>query len=196
MPASETITVLAKYKKPEHHLLVLNKADAPFLIDLRPEESYLNKHVVGSVNIPFPTLLLHKDQLKNLDKVIILAEPKALAEAEEAYLVLTALGFKQVFVVPNGLVVCKMAKLSFTTLTDARVQAFSAWFTAMPKQEKVPTVAGVAFILLSLFAGKRKGIVFGVGSTLLGYGLRNQLKTEQASSVGQWVLKILLKKLV
>ena len=196
MPASETITVLAKYKKPEHHLLVLNKADAPFLIDLRPEESFLNKHVVGSVNIPFPKLLLHKDQLKTLEKVIILAEPEALPEAEEAYLVLTALGLKQVFVVPNGLAVCKMAKLSFTTLTDARVQAFSAWFTAMPKQEKVPAVAGVVFILLSLFSGKRRGLVFGVGSTLLGYGLRNQLKTEQASSVGQWVLKSLLKKFV
>ena len=66
----------------------------------------------------------------------------------------------------------------------------------MPKQEKVPAVAGVVFILLSLFSGKRRGLVFGVGSTLLGYGLRNQLKTEQASSVGQWVLKSLLKKFV
>ena len=196
MPTSETITVLAKYKKPEHHLLVLNKSDAPFLIDLRPEESFLNKHVVGSANIPFPKLLSHKEQLKTLKKVIILAEPEALPESEEAYLVLTALGLNSVFVVPNGLAVCKMAKLSFTTLTDAHVQAFSAWFTAMPKQEKVPTVAGVVLILLSLFSGKRRGMVFGVGSTLLGYGLRNQLKTEQASSIGQWVLKRLLNKLV
>jgi rhodanese-related sulfurtransferase len=196
MPTVETINVLAKYPKPNHHLLVLNKADAPFLIDLRPAEAYLNKHVVGSKNIPFTQLLLHVKALKTAEKVILLAEPTTLPQAEEAYLVLNALGLKQVFVVPNGLMVCKMAKLSFTTLADARIHALGTWFTALPKNEKIPTVAGLVFIILSFFSGKRRGLWFGMGSTCLGFGLRNQLKKEQARSVGQWVLKGLLNKWV
>ncbi len=194
MSVSETITVLAKCAKPDHHLLVVNKADAPFLVDLRPEQAFVQRHVVGSHNIPFTTLLLHRETLQALEKILILAEPEALAQAEEAYLVLTALGFKQIFVVPNGLAVCKVGRLSFTTLTDARVQAFSLWFRALPREEKIPSVAGMLLILLSLVSGKRRGLVFGVGSSLLGFGLRNQLKADQASGIAQWILKRLLKK--
>jgi rhodanese-related sulfurtransferase len=194
MPTSETITILANYHKPEHHLLTLSKSDAPFLVDLRPNDDFLQKHVVGSKNIPFSALLLHRDALKSQEKIILLAEADTLPQAEEAYLVLTALGFKPVFIVPNGLNVCKIARLSFTTLADARVQAFSSWFKGLPQAEKIPTIGGFLLILFSLFSGKRRGFVFGMGSTLLGFGLRNQLKTEQASTVGQWMIKQLLKK--
>ena len=195
MPTSETITVLAKYAKPSHHLLVVNKADAPFFVDLRLPEAYLNRHVVGSQNVPFNQLLLQKDALKQQEKIILLAEPEALPQAEEAYLVLTALGFERVFVVPNGLAVCKMAKLPFTTLTDARVQAVSAWFNGLSGQEKIPMVAGIILMIVALFSGKRRGLVLGVGTTLFGFGVWHQLKKEQASSIGEWLLKRLLKKL-
>jgi rhodanese-related sulfurtransferase len=195
MPTSKTITVLAKYAKPDHHLLVINKADAPFLVDLRLPEAYLNRHVVGSRNVPFNQLLLQKEALKQQEKMILLAEPEGLPQAEEAYLVLTALGFKQVFVLPNGLAACRTAKLAFTTLTDARVQAVSSWFNGLSRQEKIPMVAGIILMIVALFSGKRRGLVLGVGTTIFGFGVRHQLKTEQASSIGEWLLKKLLKKL-
>jgi rhodanese-related sulfurtransferase len=177
-----------------HHLLTVTKADAPFLVDLRVAEAFAKKAIMGSQNIPFETLLAHKTTLLQQPKILLLAESDTLAQAEEAYLILTALGAKQVSIIPNGFSVCKQAKLSVAYPANANVKAITGWFNTLTPAEKAPTLLGLALLLIALFSGKHKGLLLGISFTTLGFGLRNKIKADKAGSLLQWLVTLALKK--
>lgn len=177
-----------------HHLLTVAKEDVPFLVDLRPPEAFARKSVMGSINVPFETLLTHKAMLLAQPKLLLLAENDTIQLAEEAYLILTALGAEQVFIVPNGFAACKQAKCAITYPSVANVKAITGWYNTLTPAEKMPTVLGALLLLLGLFGRKHKGLLFGVGSTMLGFGLRNKIKADKANSLMQWVVTLALKR--
>ena len=177
-----------------HHLLTVAKEDAQFLVDLRPPEAFARKSVMGSINVPFESLLTHKTMLLKQPKILLLAENDTLQLAEEAYLILTALGAEQVLVVPTGFTACKQAKCAITYPPVANVKAMTGWYNTLTPAEKMPTLLGGLLLLLGVFGGKNRGLLFGIGSTMLGFGLRNKIKADKANSLVQWVVALVLRR--